>query len=84
MKYGILFTVLVVSLLLAGGVEQSAETQSGVGEIKIGVVAPLTGSASATGTDMWQAAVMAANEINAQGGVNVNGVNKIFLISVKD
>jgi branched-chain amino acid transport system substrate-binding protein len=43
-------------------------------EIKIGVVAPLTGGASKTGLDMWQAAELAKDEINAQGGVNVNGV----------
>jgi len=59
--------------LLAGCVEQPKETPSGVEEIKIGVVAPLTGGASTTGTDVWQAAIMAADEINAQGGVDVNG-----------
>jgi parallel beta-helix repeat protein len=50
-------------------------------EIKIGIVAPLTGGASTTGQDMWQAAALAAEEINTQGGVNVNGVNmKITLV----
>ena len=73
MKYGILIAVLAVSLLVAGCVEQPKETQQGVEEIRIGVVAPLTGGASTTGTDMWQAAVLAADEINAQGGVLVNG-----------
>jgi len=49
--------------------------------IRIGIVAPLTGGASTTGQDMWQAAVLAADEINAQGGVSVNGVNmKITLV----
>jgi len=33
----------------------------------------LTGGASTTGTDMWQSAVLAADELNAQGGVLVNG-----------
>ena len=75
MKYGILFVVVVVSLLLAISLGQSAGAQNGVEEIKIGVVAPLTGGASTTGLDMWQAAVLAKDEINAQGGVNVNGVN---------
>ncbi len=75
MKYGILFTVLVVSVLLAGCVEQPKETPSGVEEIKIGVVAPLTGGASTTGLDMWQAAVLAADEINAQGGINIDGTS---------
>lgn len=75
MRYGILFVVVVVSLLLAISFGHSAEAQNGVEEIKIGVVAPLTGGASTTGLDMWQAAVLAADEINAQGGVNVSGVN---------
>ena len=74
-KYRILFAVVVVSLLLASSLGQLAGAQSEVEEIKIGVVAPLTGGASTTGTDMWQAAVLAADEINAQGGVNVSGVN---------
>ena len=42
--------------------------------IKIGIVAPFIGDTSATGNDMWQAAVLAAEEINAQGGVMVNGI----------
>ena len=76
MKYGILFAVAIVSLLLAISFGQSVVAQNGVDEIKIGIVAPLTGGASTTGNDMWQAAVLAADEINAQGGVNVNGVDK--------
>ena len=75
MKYGILVGVLVVSVLLAGCVEQQGEPQKVAEELKIGVVAPLTGGASTTGTDMWQAAVLAAEEINAQGGVYVNGTH---------
>jgi branched-chain amino acid transport system substrate-binding protein len=74
MKYGVLVTVVVVSLLLTSSLGLSAVAQSEAGEIKIGVVASLTGSASATGTDMWQSAVLAAEEINANGGVMVNGV----------
>ena len=73
MKYKILITVLAVSLLVSGCVEQSKDTQQGVEEIRIGVVAPLTGGASTTGTDMWQSAVLAADELNAQGGVLING-----------
>jgi branched-chain amino acid transport system substrate-binding protein len=76
MKHGILFTVAIVSLLLASSFGQAVVAQNGADEIKIGIVAPLTGGASTTGNDMWQAAVLAADEINAQGGVNVSGVNK--------
>lgn len=75
MRYGILFAMVVVSLLLASSLGQSAEAQTGVEEIKIGIVAPLTGGASTTGLDMWQSAELARDEINANGGVNVNGVN---------
>jgi branched-chain amino acid transport system substrate-binding protein len=74
MKYASLVTVVVVSLVLTSSLGLPAVAQGGVGEIKIGVVASLTGSASATGTDMWQSAVLAAEEINAKGGVMVNGV----------
>ncbi|MGC9443517.1 MAG: ABC transporter substrate-binding protein [Candidatus Methanospirareceae archaeon] len=75
MKYTTLVSVIVIaSLLLAGCVEQPEEPGVETGELKIGVVASLTGGASATGTDMWQSAVLAAEEINAKGGVVVNGV----------
>jgi branched-chain amino acid transport system substrate-binding protein len=74
MKYASLVTVVVVSLVLTSSLGLPAVAQDGAGEIKIGVVASLTGSASATGTDMWQSAVLAAEEINAKGGVMVNGV----------
>lgn len=75
MKYGILFTVVVVSLLLTSSFGQLAGAETGADVIKIGLVAPLTGGASTTGNDMWESAVLAADEINAAGGVNVNGVN---------
>ncbi len=71
-KNGILFAVFVVSVLIAGCVQPPEEE---VKEIKIGIVAPLTGGASTTGTDMWQSALLAAEEINARGGVDVGGVD---------
>ena len=70
MRYGILVALVVCSLVLAGCIQQP----KGAEEIKIGIVASLTGSASTTGTDMWQSAVLAADEINAQGGVKVGNV----------
>jgi len=79
MKRGILAVVLVALLLAAGCAQKGAEgtggekvaTAEGEEYIKIGVVLPLTGKASTTGNDMWQAAQMAAEEINAKGGVKV-------------
>jgi branched-chain amino acid transport system substrate-binding protein len=44
--------------------------------MKIGVVASMTGSASITGKDIWQSAQLAADEINANGGVYVKELNK--------
>lgn len=65
--------------LIAGGVSISGCTErasASPDEIKIGVVASLTGPASATGRDMWQSAQVAADEINAGGGVYVAELGK--------
>jgi branched-chain amino acid transport system substrate-binding protein len=40
------------------------------------VVASMTGPASTTGKDIWQSAVLAADEINAEGGVYVAELGK--------
>ena len=45
-------------------------------ELKIGVVASMTGPASTTGKDIWQSAQLAADEINANGGVYITDLNK--------
>jgi ABC-type branched-subunit amino acid transport system substrate-binding protein len=64
--------------------QSSDQTVSG-GEIKIGVVASLTGGASATGQKMWESAVLASEEINAKGGVMVNGKPmKVVLVKGDD
>lgn len=73
-----LTALCVAMVFFLGCTQQSTDTGGGGGAverdtIRIGVVAPLTGGASTTGNDMWQAAVLAADEINAQGGVNVGG-----------
>lgn len=68
-----IFTILALVLifsLIAGCAEQTATD-----EIKIGVVASMTGPASTTGKDIWQSAVLAADEINAEGGVYVAEYN---------
>ena len=44
--------------------------------IKIGVVASMSGPASTTGKDIWQSAELAADEINADGGVYVKEAGK--------
>ncbi|HUU76505.1 MAG TPA: ABC transporter substrate-binding protein [Methanoregulaceae archaeon] len=59
--------LLCAALIITGCTEQQATTD----ELKIGVVASMTGPASTTGKDIWQSAVLAAEEINADGGVFV-------------
>jgi len=60
--------LIIAALVIAGCTEQ----QASVDELKIGVVASMTGAASTTGKDIWQSAVLAAEEINAEGGVFVS------------
>lgn len=68
-----LISMLCISLvLLAGCTGQQAATD----ELKIGVVASMTGPASTTGKDIWQSAQLAADEINADGGVYIADLNK--------
>ena len=62
----LLFAVVCITACTIGCTEQATSE-----EIKIGVVASMTGPASTTGKDIWQSAVLAADEINAKGGVYV-------------
>ena len=68
---GIAF-LLVVLAFLAGCTGQQAPGTN----LKIGVVASLTGPASTTGKDVWQSARLAADEINAKGGVFVRDLGR--------
>ncbi len=80
-----LIAVLVIALvLLAGCTGQKAQTTE---NLKIGVVASMTGAASTTGKDIWQSAVIAADEINARGGVSIKDLDArvpIVLIQADD
>ncbi|HPA08042.1 MAG TPA: ABC transporter substrate-binding protein, partial [Methanoregulaceae archaeon] len=69
---GILFIVFISLVLIAGCTEEQPPGE----ELKIGVVASMTGSASTTGKDIWQSAELAADEINADGGVYVADLGK--------
>lgn len=73
MRSYILGAALVLALLIcAGCTEQQPVSQE---TLKIGVVASMTGASSTTGKDIWQSAVLAADEINAKGGVYVKDLN---------
>lgn len=68
---GKILAVFFVAILLAAGCTQQGGAQDSEEKIKMGVVLPLTGKASTTGNDMWQAAQLAAGEINSNGGIKV-------------
>ena len=74
MKYKVLcIVVLLIGIALIAGCTQPASTQTQPNAIKVGVIASLTGPASNVGTNMWQSAQVAANEINANGGLQLQG-----------
>ncbi len=75
----IIVAIIVIALACAGCSEQAATPEE---EIKVGVVASMTGPASSTGNDIWQSAVLAAEEINANGGVYVADIDKSLPIRV--
>jgi branched-chain amino acid transport system substrate-binding protein len=64
---GLLLVLVLGGMIIAGCTQNQASMATP--ELKIGIVASMTGPASATGKDMWQSAVIAADEINANGGV---------------
>ena len=74
--FGFILIVFIGLVLIAG----CTDTQPKGEELKIGVVASMTGSASTTGKDVWQSAQLAAEEINANGGVYVKELNKTIPI----
>ena len=81
MKYTALFIALIiVTAIFAGCTQQQAAAAPGV--IKVGVIASMTGPASNVGKNMWQSAVVAADEINAKGGVYVKSLNKNLTIQL--
>jgi branched-chain amino acid transport system substrate-binding protein len=82
MKYSVLFiaALLIVAALIAGCTQQVASQQTASqGTIKVGVIASLTGPASNVGTSMWQSAQVAADKINADGGVTLKDGTKAKL-----
>ena len=82
MKYQVLFiaVLLIMAALIAGCTQQAATqqqtTSASQGVIKVGVIASLTGPASNVGTSMWQSAQVAADKINADGGVTLKDGSK--------
>jgi len=82
MKYQVLLiaVLLVMAALIAGCTQQATpqqQTTSGSqGLIKVGVIVSQTGPASNVGNNMWQSAQVAADKINAAGGVTLKDGSK--------
>jgi branched-chain amino acid transport system substrate-binding protein len=74
--------IVVIGILLAGLLIAGCSQPEARDELKIGVVASMTGPASTTGKDIWQSAVIASEEINAQGGVYVKDLGKNIPVTV--
>ena len=81
MKYQVLLIaiLLVMAALIAGCTQQAAPQQTTSGSqgiIKVGVIVSQTGPASNVGNNMWQSAQVAADKINADGGVTLKDGTK--------
>ncbi|MSW00696.1 MAG: ABC transporter substrate-binding protein, partial [Actinobacteria bacterium] len=68
-KWTIGIVILVVLLVAIPTVVLLTRSSSGSSNVKIGLEAPLTGSLSQLGKGMLNGATMAANELNANGGI---------------
>jgi branched-chain amino acid transport system substrate-binding protein len=77
-RFLIIIAIIVIAIVCAGCAEQQPTTE----EIRVGVVASMTGPASSTGKDIWQSAVLAAEEINADGGVYIADLDKKIPITL--
>jgi branched-chain amino acid transport system substrate-binding protein len=75
MKYTVLIIALLLILAFFAGCTQQAQAPAQPKEIKIGAVVSMTGPNSNIGKNMWQSATLAADEINANGGIFVKQYN---------
>jgi branched-chain amino acid transport system substrate-binding protein len=70
MKKSIVFGIVAVVVILIAAATLFITTSTTTGEpVKIGFIAPLTGSLAEHGLDMKQAAMLAVEEINSKGGI---------------
>ncbi|MFX1512287.1 MAG: ABC transporter substrate-binding protein [Promethearchaeota archaeon] len=80
-KYAGLISILLLSNVFFAVQLETKSGKSQVNVIKIGLLAPL---AQISGKDMEKGAILAVKEINAAGGVLLNGTNFNFELIVED
>jgi len=78
-KLSVLLVIVVLLAALCAGCTQQAPAAAKPTEIKVGVIASLTGPASNVGKNIWQSAQVAGDEINANGGVLLKDGTKVPL-----
>jgi branched-chain amino acid transport system substrate-binding protein len=76
-----LWVVSLIGLFLLAGCGPTEET---VSQIKVGVIAPLTGSIPAVGQSTKNAAELAVKEINDAGGLDVGGQKTEIVLFIED
>jgi len=80
MRYSVLLiaALIIAAALIAGCTQQAASQQPTASSnvVKVGVIASLTGPASNVGNNMWQSAQVAADKINANGGITMKDGTK--------
>jgi branched-chain amino acid transport system substrate-binding protein len=85
-KGRILIILLILAAIISAGCTAPSDEASGEvtvpDSIKIGLVVPLSGAASDVGNDMKQAAILAVEEINADGGVFVEEYGAKILLEL--
>jgi branched-chain amino acid transport system substrate-binding protein len=85
MKRRIVSIALVVLMLASVFAFASCSSDTASGEtIKLGVVGPMTGDYSLYGTSVRDGALLAAEEINAAGGINGQEVEIVYADSKGD
>ena len=75
MKKKIMSIVLSASMLASLGMSQGVMAEEDDGVIKIGVVAPMTGGLAVLGEGSQHSVDMAVEEINEQGGYQIEILN---------
>ena len=70
--------IIVVMLLFSAGCNGNTKPKS-VGNVKVGVLFPLSGDLASTGADNKNGVTLAADEINAAGGIRALGGAKLEL-----
>lgn len=75
-RKALLLLVLILSMVVT--LSACGKNDKADDEIRIGVLAPMTGAAATYGESTWNAVVLAAEERNSKGGINGKEI-KLFL-----